>query len=432
MYFIYNLFLLIFLPLILFYLFFFSTRGSIRGTLAQRFGRLDFSQLNPDVKTIWVHVSSVGEARTAFELIRAIRLHYSDRINLVVSVITRSGYEVVAKESVADAVFFLPIDLPWILKKVFRQLKPSLLLVLETELWPNLFKYARKSGCKILIANARISPSSISRYQKFSGFMRQVLAHVDRICVQNEIYLQRYLSIGAPEDRLTIVGDIKEEQAARLPEAFLKEKVTEVLNLGENPVLVAASTHPGEEELLCPAFLELKSAFPNLKLILAPRHVHRAVEVAQLLEKFNLTYLHRSEHPQILSPTTDVILWDTFGELGRVFAVASIVFVGGSLTPIGGHSLMEPAAFGVPVLWGPHAFNFTQAEEKLLKSGGGLRVADKTGLVTECRKLLGDKALSEAIGTAARECVFSAKGAVERHLAWIFALFEGEGTQNEV
>lgn len=422
MYLIYNLFLLIFLPFILFYLFFFSTRGSVRGTLAHRFGRIDFSGLNPAVQTIWVHVSSVGEARTAFELIRPLRTHYGNRINLVVSVITRTGYEVVAKEPAVDGVFYLPIDLPWILKKVFRQLKPSLLLVLETELWPNLFKYARKSGCKILIANARISPSSIGRYQKFSGFMRQVLAHVDRICVQNEIYLQRYRSIGAREERLTIVGDIKDEQAAQMSAAFPRTKVLAVLNLAENPVLVAASTHPGEEELLCAAFRELKSAFPNLKLILAPRHVHRADELASLLNKFRLSHLRRSEHPQILSPTVEVILWDTFGELGRVFAVAAIVFVGGSLMPIGGHSLMEPAAFGVPVLWGPHAFNFPLAAEKLQKAGGGILVPDKDALVTECRKLLEYTGLRQKVGQAARACVFSAKGAIERHLDWVSRL----------
>jgi 3-deoxy-D-manno-octulosonic-acid transferase len=422
MYFVYNLILLFFLPLILFFFFFFSTRGSIRGTLSQRFGRIDFSRLNPAARTIWIHVSSVGEARTAFELMRALRTRFDDSMNLVVSVITRGGYEVVAKEPMVDAVFFLPIDLPWILKKVFRQLNPVLLLVLETELWPNLFKSARKFGCKILIANARISPSSINRYRKFRSFMRRVLANVDRICVQNEIYFQRYLSIGAPEARLSIVGDIKEEQSARLPDTFPKKDVLAVLNWGDNPILAAASTHPGEEALLAEAFRELKSEFPKLKLILAPRHVHRAEEIVKLLEKQGFTWLRRSEHPKILSPVAEVILWDTFGELGRVFAVASLVFVGGSLLPIGGHSLLEPAAFGVPVLWGPHAFNFPLAEEKLLKWGGGLLVADKAALVRECRKLLTDDARRKAIGTSARDCVFSAKGSVARHLAWVVEL----------
>lgn len=424
MYFIYNILLIVLLPLLLFYFFFLSVRGSIRGTLQDRFGRHPFPLFDPTARTIWVHVASVGEARTGFEIIRALRSHFGNRINLVVSVITRSGYEVVTKEPGIDAVFFLPIDLPWIVKKVIHRLKPALLLVLETELWPNLFKHAHKSGCKILIANARISPKSIGRYRRFQGFMRQVLAHVDRICVQNEIYFQRYLSLGAPEARMALVGDIKEEQAARMPEAFPREKVLEVLNWGKNPIFAAVSTHPGEEAFICTAFRELQADFPNLKLVLAPRHVHRAAEVAQLLENSGLTYLRRSEHPRIHLPGEDVILWDTFGELGRVFVVASVVFVGGSLMPIGGHSLLEPAAFGVPVLWGPHAFNFPLAEEKLLKWGGGRRVADMAGLVAECRNLLGNNELRQTIGHAAQTGVFSAKGAVERHLDGIIRLLE--------
>jgi len=424
MYFIYNFLLVLFLPLLLFYFFFLNARGSILGTLKDRFGGHRFPRFDPAARTIWVHAASVGEVRTGFELIRAVRTHFGNRINLVVSVITRSGYAVAAKESGIDAVFFLPIDLPWMVKKVIHRLNPVLLLVLETELWPNLFKYAQKSGCKILIANARISPRSIGRYQRFRGFMRQVLAHVDQICVQNEIYFQRYLSLGAPEARMARVGDIKEEQAARMPEAFPREKVLEVLNWGENEVFAAVSTHPGEEELICSVFSELKAGFPNLKLLLAPRHVHRAAEVAQLLEKSGLAFLRRSEHPQILLPAEEVILWDTFGELGRVFAVASVVFVGGSLLPIGGHSLLEPAAFGVPVLWGPHAFNFPLAEEKLLEWGGGRRVVDVAALVAECRNLLENNELRQSIGHAAQAGVFSAKGAVARHLDWVVRLLE--------
>jgi len=419
MYFIYNLFLIFILPLFLIYFLCFSVRGNIRGTVRQRLGQIDFSTLPSTKKKIWVHAASVGEVRTAFELIRALRQKYGPSIKILLSVITQNGFEVAREETTLDALFYLPFDLPWIVKKVIHQIQPAILIVLETELWPNLFKYARQNGASIIVANGRLSQSSIKWYQRLRPLMRRVLSYTEKICVQNEIYYQRYQSIGAPPEKLVIVGDIKEEQAIHLGEQFPPAEVRQVLDFAEKPVLAVVSTHPGEEEQICEVFQALKPLHSQLKLILAPRHIFRRDTVYKLLVRYQFSILKRSEHEIIKNPTEDVILWDTFGELGRVYATATLVFVGGSLVPVGGHALMEPAAFGIPVLWGPHAFNFPIAAAKLIDCNGGICIQNQQELLTACQELLNSPDKSQKMGQAAHACAMSARGVIQRHLEWI-------------
>jgi 3-deoxy-D-manno-octulosonic-acid transferase len=416
MYFIYSFLLVILLLIVFPFLLFLSKRGNIRGTLKDRFGLIDFSYLKGESKRIWVHAASVGETRTALELIRALKKGVNFPVQFVVSVFTKTGYQVAAGDVNVAKVFYLPMDLPFIVNKVIRRLSPDLLIIFETELWPNLIRSVHHSQKKIIIANARISGDSFNTYRRFMFFMKQVFQFCDRICVQNELYRQRYLAIGAKEEQITVCGDIKDEQALSLRGNFKAEDVSQIIHLNRRIVISAVSTHPGEEELFCQIYNTLKKKFDKLLLIIAPRHVQRAEEIIEIFRKQKISYLQRSKQTFIHCTDQDVILWDSFGELGFVYFVSEIVFVGGSLFPIGGHSLMEPAAFGKPVLWGPFAFNFIQAGQKLKESGGGIQIEKIENLETEIQILLEDSQKRESVGQNALECALQSKGAVERHL----------------
>ncbi|MBN2090415.1 3-deoxy-D-manno-octulosonic acid transferase [candidate division KSB1 bacterium] len=423
MFLLYHLILLLGLPFIFIYFFFISARGNIRGTVWQRFGKIDFSKLPADQKRLWFHAASVGEVRTALPLIKAVKKQLPDVVSILVSVITQTGYEIASKEPEIDHVFYLPVDLPWIIKFVIKKAKPTMLVVLETELWPNLFRFCSRFNCPILIANARISQKSLGGYQRFRFFMAKVLAFVDKIAVQNETYLQRYLSIGARQEQLVIAGDIKEELALQQREKYNPEQVKKQIHLPNYKIMAAVSTHSGEEQKICETFLALKKNYPALKLIIAPRHVYRAAEIEKIFQEFNIKYCQRSKTPKIFELMEDAILWDTFGELGLVYAISTIVFVGGSLVPVGGHSLMEPAIFGVPVIWGGHVFNFSEAQIRLLKCSGGIEVHNQTELLEKSQHLLTNESQRIQIGQAALNCALQASGAVTRHLELIVASF---------
>lgn len=424
MYLIYSLLLVILLFIFIPFLPFLSKRGNIRGTLRDRFGLIDFSHLSGDSKRIWVHAASVGEARTALELIRALRQEVNFPVQFVLSVFTKTGYRVASGDADVAKVFYLPFDLPFIVNRVIRRLNPDLLIILETELWPNLIRSVHRLRKKNIIANARISEQSFHSYRRFMFFMRQVFRFSDRICVQNDLYRQRYLAIGAKEAQITVCGDIKDEQALSLRGNFNPEDVSKKIHLNRRVVISAVSTHPGEEVALCRIYKALKGKFDNLLLIIAPRHVDRAEEILEIFRSQGLSYLQRSKQDGIRCNGQDAILWDSFGELGFVYFVSEIVFVGGSLVPIGGHSLMEPAAFGKPVLWGAFAYNFTQAGQKLKESGGGVQIENMEGLESELHALLADPQRRQSVGRKALDSVLQSKGAVERHVKIIKSLLD--------
>lgn len=416
----YHLILLAGLPFIFIYFFFWSARGNIRGTVWQRFGKVDFSNLSVHQKRIWFHAASVGEVRTALPLIKAVKERLRDSCSILVSVITQTGYEIARKEPEIDYVFYLPVDLPWIIKSVIKKVNPAILIVLETELWPNLFRFCHKFNSPIVIVNARISPKSLKWYRRFRFFMAKVLMFVDKIVVQNETYLQRYLSIGARSAQLVIAGDIKDELALQQRDKFNPERVREQIHLPEYKIISAVSTHEGEEKIIGETYKILKTNHPNLKLIIAPRHVYRTTEIEKIFQECGISYKVRSKSAKIFHLSEDAILWDTFGELGLVYAISTIVFVGGSLVPVGGHSLMEPAVFGVPVIWGRYVFNFSEARDRLLKCGGGVEVDNPAELLEKYQYLLSSGSPCIQIGQAALNCVLQARGAVKRHLDIVF------------
>ncbi|MCK5740302.1 3-deoxy-D-manno-octulosonic acid transferase [bacterium] len=418
----YTVLLWLALPFLLLYFTLVSVRGNIRGTLMQRFGFLNSGALPADVPRIWFHAASVGEVRTVMELIHGIRQQYGKDVTILLSVMTKTGYEVAVKENEPDLVFFLPFDIPVIVRRVYRRLKPQVLVVFETELWPNLFRLTPKNDCRLMLANGRMSGSSFTNYRHFIRIIRPVLQAVDRFCLQTEEYAERYQALGADPDKIIISGNIKDEQSGRLVAKFPAEKVTEIIDLGQSLVLAAVSTHAGEEKIWLEIFRKLQAEHENLKLIIAPRHLFRTLEIIQLFQQENVSFIQRSAHAVIREPQVDVILWDTFGELGWTFNCANVVFVGGSLAEIGGHSLMEPAAFGKPVIWGPHISHFNETARQLLTAGGGFQVDDADAALKITGELFTDSTLRLQAGKKAAECVQASQGAIQLHLGEIATL----------
>lgn len=425
MYFIYSSLLLILLPFAIPLLFLFDKRGNIRGTLRDRFGLVDFPRAPRGSKRIWIHAASVGEVRTALELKRALQKEVRFPVQFVFSVISKTGYQFAVEEVDVAKVFYLPIDLPFIVNKVLCRLNPDVVIILESELWPNLIRCAHLAQKNIIIANARISGNSTNKYRRFTSFMKRVFQHCDRICVQNDVYRHRYQAIGATAEQITVCGDIKGEQALSLRQNFQADAVSRLLQINDRVVIAAVSTHPGEEEIFCQMYAALRKKCDKLLLIIAPRHINRAEEIIKVFHKHNISYIQRSGQNYLQPTDQDVILWDSFGELGFVYFASEIVFVGGSLVPIGGHSLMEPAAFGKPVLWGPFASNFTQAGQKLMEFGGGIQIETSEQLATEIQALLENDHKRALIGQHALDCVQQSKGAVERHVKIITSLLGG-------
>ena len=224
----YTVLLWLALPFLLLYFTLVSVRGNIRGTLMQRFGFLNSGALPADVPRIWFHAASVGEVRTVMELIHGIRQQYGKDVTILLSVMTKTGYEVAVKENEPDLVFFLPFDIPVIVRRVYRRLKPQVLVVFETELWPNLFRLTPKNDCRLMLANGRMSGSSFTNYRHFIRIIRPVLQAVDRFCLQTEEYAERYQALGADPDKIVISGNIKDEQSGRLVAKFPAEKVAEI------------------------------------------------------------------------------------------------------------------------------------------------------------------------------------------------------------
>jgi 3-deoxy-D-manno-octulosonic-acid transferase len=245
---------------------------------------------------------------------------------------------------------------------------------------------------------------------------------VDRFCLQTQEYAERYRALGADAEKIIISGNIKDEQSGRLVAKFPAEKAAEIIELGQSLVLAAVSTHAGEEKIWLDIFHKLQPDHQNLKLIIAPRHLFRTAEILQLFEQENVSFIQRSTNAVIRNPKENIILWDTFGELGWTFNVADVVFVGGSLAEIGGHSLMEPAAFGKPVVWGPHISHFKETARQLLAAGGGFQGDDAISALEITSRLLADSTLRSQTGTNAGECVQASQGAIELHLQEITTL----------
>jgi len=373
---------------------------------------------------LWLHAVSVGETMAALGLVEALHRAYPE-LRVVFSTVTATGQRV-ARERVrcADHVIYFPLDLPWMVRRVVEQLRPRLFVVMETEIWPNCFRELGRRGVPIIIANGRLSPSSFRGYRRLRWAMRRVLAPVTSFAMQSEGDGERMRAIGADPARVVVTGNVKYDEALILPDAAAMAQLAE--RIGEpvaGPVWICASTHEGEEAVCLDLFERLRRQSPDLRLILAPRHPERCDAVDRLLRGRGVDFLRISAAGgRWYEPC---LLVDEVGWVMRLFGHATVAFVGGSLVATGGHNLLEPAAWGVPVCFGPHTFNFPDITDELVAAGGGIRVADAAVLERETRILLDDPVRRTAVGSAARQVVEAKAGAVARTVAAIRAAAEG-------
>lgn len=361
---------------------------------------------------IWVHAVSVGEVKAAVPLLRALQEHAPG--GLLVTTMTPTG-SAQLRQQLGDSVAhcYAPYDIPGAVNRFLDRVRPAALVIMETEIWPNMIRLTRRRGIPVALANVRISRRSARGYRRLRPLLRRVLAKVSAFAVQTEADAERLADLGAPRQRLTVTGSIKFE--VRLPASLIEVADLTRSEWGrERRVWVAGSTREGEEELVLRAYDAVRRRDPSVLLVLVPRHPERFASVARLCRRRGFHVVRRTESPGALDAGVDVYLADTMGELPLFYAAADIAFVGGSLVEAGGHNVLEPCALGVPVIFGPHMFNFLEISRMTLERGAGVQVAGTDELAETVERLLHDANLRFRIGEAGRRMVEENRGSLAR------------------
>ena len=368
-------------------------------------------------RRIWVHAVSVGEIYVALRFIKAYRLRHPDCF-FALSTTTSTAHAIGRKElDSRDVLFYFPVDLPVIIRKVLRIVNPTRIVLVEGEFWPNLIRLANKQGVPISLVNGRMSESSFNGYRKLRSLTADVLRCIQPICVQGNVDAERLMGIGAPEDQVHVMGSVKFDVAERNPEG--ERAALEVLRRFHVPedavVLLGGSTWPGEELVLVDLYQRLRAQFSKLFLVLVPRHVERSPEVVNLLNEKGVSFVRRSELELFDGNVCpDLLLVDTTGELRSFYAHADIVFVGKSLTEEGGQNPIEPALAGAAVVVGPNMDNFPAVMNEMLESNAVLQVATAEELELVVERLAGDEAERSALGARASAVILRNQGTIER------------------
>ncbi len=416
MYILYNLLLVLLTvalsPVILFKL---ATVPKYRGGISQKMGRVrkGVRKLLSGKRPIWVHAVSVGEVMAAHPLIRELKKRYPGRPLLLSTVTVTGNYTARQRVPEADAVFYFPFDYPWTVRRVIGTVEPAIVLIAETELWPNFFRELARRGIPSAVVNGRISPRSHGRYRRFRPLFREVFRHVSLFCMQSREDAERIRDIGAPGDRVQVTGNLKFDQKIA---PVQQPPVT--IDPGRR-VITAGSTHRGEEAILLETFTRLRKRYQDLVLIIAPRHPERFDEVCGLITNSGFECQRRT---RLTGPVKDVVMLDTIGELRAFYGLCDVSFVGGSLVKVGGHNLLEPAAMKKPVIFSRYMFNFKEISEAIMQAGGGVMVKDKEELYHELDNLLENKEKMRSMGERAFQVIAANSGATERTLRSISGL----------
>ncbi|MCX5911695.1 MAG: glycosyltransferase [Deltaproteobacteria bacterium] len=429
MYFFYNLLVnalfLIALPYLLIQIVF---SGKSRGMFLQKLGFVprEVGANSKGEPRIWIHAVSMGEVSAVHPLVKELRARYP-RGAILLSTTTASGIQI-ARERVteAEAIFFFPFDVPFILRRLLRRIRPGLFILAETEIWPNALRLAKKAGARTLLVNGRISERSFPRYRKTRFFWTSVLDNLDRLSMIRVLDGERVIVMGANPVHVFVNGNCKFDQAALAAVLSHADEMRRLLELKETDrVFVAGSTHEGEEEAVVQAFLTMREKHPDLILILVPRHIDRVPRVEKILTQRGLPdYILRSRlHPGGRMGKT-VVLWDTFGELFKVYAIATLVFCGASLVPKRGQNILEPAAWGKTVLYGPSMEDFMDAKELLESCQAGITVRSAAELAEKGRYLLDHPQELANRGKFGREAVLTSQGATRRNAKLAIRLLE--------
>ena len=410
-----------------FLIFFWLVKGlsnkSYLDRLAQRFG-FGYPKLNSG--SIWIHAVSVGEVQASVPLVNELKQHYPHK-DIIITTVTPTGslqVKNIFKGTVKTS--YIPFETNFAIKNFFNSINPSVALIMETELWPNLYRECGTRGIPLILVSARISAKSLVNYKRFLPLFRDTLSHGILIAAQSQIDADRFLALGASEDRTWIMGNIKFD--FNLPEGLLtKAKYHRSKIFPRRQIWIAASTHDHEEEIILEAHKKISRKIENILLILAPRHPERFVKIAQILKEDKWKYSKKSDD-QNISESCQVLLIDTIGELLFFYACSDVAFVGGSLLPVGGHNLLEPAAIGLPIITGAHTFNQKEMTDRLAQVNA-LRIAhNANSLSSDVIFFLTNTEESKNAGQRGKLIVESNKGAIKSLMKRLYIII-GEETQ---
>ncbi len=413
------LFWLVFLLLSPYYVMRMARRGGYARGFLERFGTFCPEQRARlgGGRPIWIHAVSVGEVELALRLIERIRAR-SGATALVLSTTTSTGHAVAARKLDREVgLFYYPLDSFFCFRRVHRLLQPRALILVEAELWPNHLRFCAGRGVPLALLNARLSRRRLPRYRRFRWVFAPGLRGFRVVTLQSGEDVAALAAIGFPKDALRVVGSVKYDTAGG-GDAEARERLMSALGfLGDRPLWVAGSTHPGEEMLVADLFLRLRKRHPALALALAPRHAERAGEVCALLKDRGIAQVRRSGLPGADAAGADALVLDTTGELKYLYERATVIFMGKSLLGRGGQNIIEPAVCAKPVVFGPHMENFSSIVADFLASGAAVQVQDAAGLESTTDRLLGDPNERHRLGSAAAEVVTRKRGAMDRTLA---------------
>ena len=386
----------------------------------QRFGILPEALSSRPKAGIWIHAVSVGEVMAVLPLIQAVQARWPGR-QLFVSTVTLTGQTLARKKLASDiGVFYFPLDWRFAVRKCLATVQPSLVLIAETEVWPNFLQECGQRSIPVMLVNGRISDRSVSRYRTIKPFMRRVLKNISFCCMQTELDRDRLLSLGVEPGRVEVAGNLKYEIGAPGAIEGKIQNYRQLLGLSPNRfVVVAGSTMKDEESLVLNAFETLRGACSEAVLVLAPRHPERFREVEKLLSDRSIAYVKRSDlnmESNGSGEARQVVLLDSMGELATLYALASVVFIGGSLVPTGGHNILEPALFRKPILFGPSMSNFREMTQDFLQQQAAVQVRDSAELGSELVRMFRDAEFRQRVGDRGHGILMANRGAAQRIL----------------
>jgi 3-deoxy-D-manno-octulosonic-acid transferase len=376
-------------------------------------------------RPLWIHAVSLGEVMAVRPLVRGLRELFPGR-RIILTTITSTGKKIAESILPKEDTYYLPLDLSFLMRSFISKINPSLLILLETELWPNLILSVKQKNIPIILVNGRISVLSFKGYMMVRWLLKPLLKRIDLFLVQTKLDEERFLKLGTDKTKIKITGNMKFDIKDF---ADLKIDYTDyrkILGLGsKEKLLVAGSTHPGEEKILIEVYTKLKNKFPLLNLLIAPRHPQRVIEIEKLAKEFGLNSIRISQVSSIINTYYSLLILDTIGQLMNYYALADIVFVGGSLVKIGGHNILEPALFKKPIIFGPYMFNFKDISEEFLRENAAIKVDNSEELYVKIEELLSEPKKAVLLGENAYNLIQKNKGITEKNLAWISSIFSG-------
>ncbi|MDU4961171.1 MAG: 3-deoxy-D-manno-octulosonic acid transferase [Sporomusaceae bacterium] len=367
---------------------------------------------------VWIHAASVGEIVAASPIVGQLRRQMPDR-PILISVVTASGYEMANRILVeADAVIYAPLDLSVLTARVIDKIRPAVFVLVETELWPNFIRSLSRRRIPIVMVNGRISERSVRNYRYLGRILKDTLAAIRLFCMQSEQDAVHIRMLGADPGKVIVTGNTKFDQTyGQTSEATRQELYRTLRLVNGDPVIVAGSTHPGEESCIAAAFALIRQIDPRVRLVIAPRQILRAGEVEALFSAWRV--VRKTALAGYAGEPPDVVILDTIGELGAIYSIGDIIFVGGSLIPQGGHNVLEPAAHAKPVLVGPHMFNFKDSYALLTQRQACLTVHNAAELTATISELLSDADKRRRMGENALAVIIENQGASERSAVYI-------------